>query len=320
MKEQNQDNRFSGMTREEVIQEAKKQIVHSAVLALAALIVIGVACYAWFVSTKAVTANIGPVTLYTECFELASVGTAGKYDGLVPEGMRILGKTWPETNPTGTQTTQEKQTILWNMTSDNNLGNYSEEDQGIHPGSYGTLEFYVIRKQTPEVKVQAYLDIIPMKEGNQLTNDERLCQLLRGHLLFAYTVEGDDTTHLTGLSDGSFEISVPADKDKVKVTVKWYWPYFLSHAIEYYQDFGTEMPQRVVDSLTEGNVNYFFRDKVWDVYVGGERKDEEDTRTVITVDNVRQYAKRLGEYYNDADQMIGESVDSIVLRLRAEAG
>ena len=46
MKEQKKENQFSGMTLEQIILEAKKQILHSAVLALAALIVIGVACYA----------------------------------------------------------------------------------------------------------------------------------------------------------------------------------------------------------------------------------------------------------------------------------
>ena len=51
------NNRFSGMSRAELEKEARKQIVHSGLLALAALIVIAVACYAWFCSAGAVTAQ-----------------------------------------------------------------------------------------------------------------------------------------------------------------------------------------------------------------------------------------------------------------------
>lgn len=344
------ENQFSGMTREEIILEAKKQILHSAVLALAALIVIGVACYAWFVSSSTVTAIVGSVTPDADCFELASEGTAGKYDGLVPGSIRVLGEAWPGISVSGTQTTQNKKTILWNMTSDNNLGNFSQADNGIQPGDYGTLEFYVLRKQQGDLKINCYLDIIPLDEtGKELVSTTeqntteagtgeaadatRVLQLLRGHLLFFSTYqistidsEGKqvNTTmrQLTDISDGSFQVELPAGMEEVKVTLNWYWPYFLRHAIEYYQDstFAEKMSERVVDSLAEGNVNYFFTNDATMVYVGYARKDENDTRTVITRQNVTRYAKRLGEYYNEADQVIGDNVKGIVLRLRAEAG
>lgn len=344
------ENRFSGMTREEIILEAKKQILHSAVLALAALIVIGVACYAWFVSSGTVTAITGPVTLDLDCFELASIGTAGEYYKLVPEALRNPGYDW---NSNGTQTkrntdiSDKNQSILWNMTSDNNLGNFSQVDNGIQPGDYGTLEFYVLRKQQGDLKINCYLDIIPLDEnGKELVSTTeqntteagtgeaadvtRVLQLLRGHLLFFSTyqisAEGEQVNktmrQLADISDGSFQVELPADMDKVKVTLNWYWPYFLRHAIEYYQDstFAEKMSERVVDSLAEGNVNYFFTNDATMVYVGNERKDENDTRTVITKQNVTRYAKRLGEYYNEADQVIGDNVKGIVLCLRAEAG
>ena len=352
------ENRFSGMTPEEIKLEAKRQIVRSAFLALAALIVIGVACYAWFVSSGTVTAITGPVTLDLECFELASIGEAGKeeagkYDALVPEGLRNPGYKW---NDNGTQTkrntdiSDKNQSILWRMTSDNNLGNFSQADNGIQPGDYGTLEFYVLRKQQGDLKINCYLDIIPLDEtGKELVSTTeqntteagtgeaadatRVLQLLRGHLLFFSTYqistidsEGKqvNTTmrQLTDISDGSFQVELPAGMEEVKVTLNWYWPYFLRHAIEYYQDstFAEKMSERVVDSLAEGNVNYFFTNDATMVYVGYARKDENDTRTVITRQNVTRYAKRLGEYYNEADQVIGDNVKGIVLRLRAEAG
>ena len=342
------ENQFSGMTREEIILEARKQILHSAVLALAALIVIGVACYAWFVSSKSVTANVGPVSPNPDCFELASKGTAGKYDYLVPDGLRNPGEDIDGKIQTANR--DDMQSILWKMTSDNNLGNFSQADIGIQPGDYGTLEFYVLRKQQGDLKINCFLEIIPLDEkGNELVSGTeqntteaetgeaadvtRVLQLLRGHLLFfsTYQISSADSEgnpvnttirQLANISDGAFQVELPADMDEIKVTLNWYWPYFLRHAIEYYQDstFAEKMSERVVDSLAEGMVNYFFTNDATMVYVGYERKDENDTRTVITKQNVTRYAKRLGEYYNDADQVIGDNVKGIVLRLRAEAG
>lgn len=348
------ENRFSGMTREEIILEAKKQILHSAVLALAALIVIGVACYAWFASSDTVTAIGGSISLNADCFELASEGSEGNYDDLVPTDLQNQGSDWGDGK--GTQTSRntdsndKKESILWRMTSDNNLGNFSQADNGIQPGDYGTLEFYVLRKQQGDLKINCYLDIIPLDEnGKELVSTTeqntteagtgeaadatRVLQLLRGHLLFFSTYqistidsEGKqvNTTmrQLADISDGSFQVELPAGMEKVKVTLNWYWPYFLRHAIEYYQDstFAEKMSERVVDSLAEGKVNYFFTNDATMVYVGNERKDDNDTRTVITKQNVTRYAKRLGEYYNEADQVIGDNVKGIVLCLRAEAG
>ena len=348
------ENRFSGMTREEIILEAKKQILHSAVLALAALIVIGMACYAWFASSDTVTAIGGSISLNADCFELASEGREGNYDDLVPTDLQNQGSDWGDGK--GTQTSRntdsndKKEAILWNMTSDNNLGNFSQADNGIQPGDYGTLEFYVLRKQQGDLKINCYLDIIPLYEkGKELVSTTeqntteagtgeaadatRVLQLLRGHLLFFSTYqistidsEGKQVNktmrQLADISDGSFQVELPAGMEKVKVTLNWYWPYFLRHAIEYYQDstFAEKMSERVVDSLAEGKVNYFFTNDATMVYVGNERKDDNDTRTVITKQNVTRYAKRLGEYYNEADQVIGDNVKGIVLCLRAEAG
>ena len=344
------ENRFSGMTPEEIKLEAKRQIVRSAFLALAALIVIGVACYAWFASSDTVTAIGGSISLNADCFELASEGREGNYDDLVPTDLQNQGSDW---DGKGTQTSRntdsndKKESILWNMTSDNNLGNFSQADNGIQPGDYGTLEFYVLRKQQGDLKINCYLDIIPLDEnGKELVSTTeqntteagtgeaadatRVLQLLRGHLLFFSTyqisAEGEQVNktmrQLADISDGSFQVELPAGMEKVKVTLNWYWPYFLRHAIEYYQDstFAEKMSERVVDSLAEGKVNYFFTNDATMVYVGNERKDDNDTRTVITKQNVTRYAKRLGEYYNEADQVIGDNVKGIVLRLRAEAG
>ena len=99
------NNRFSGMSRAELEKEARKQIVHSGLLALAALIVIAVACYAWFCSAGAVTAQGMAVRLSGYGFDLASAGDLPDLEVGMPEDY---------TDPTG-----EAYKSLTSITRDN---------------------------------------------------------------------------------------------------------------------------------------------------------------------------------------------------------
>ena len=314
MKEQKKENQFSGMTREQVILEAKKQILHSAVLALAALIVIGVACYAWFVSSSTVTAIVGSVTPDADCFELASEGTAGKYDGLVPGSIRVLGEAWPGISVSGTQTTQNKKTILWNMTSDNKIGNIAaDEDEGICPGTNGKLRFFVIPKRAGDLRLTFRLEVIPMQIVSnevgtvyqELTEDSPAWKPMQGHLLFSSPTyengtpktnsDGNPVMELVDMKTRTFTLdfgTIQNTDEPIPVTIEWNWPYLKADAE---QVLGT-------DAMTSAeNAAYLY-------YAG----------TDATFTPGTALERTLEDYYNDADQIIGETIDYIVLRLTAE--
>lgn len=308
---QDKENRFSGMTPEEIKLEARRQIVRSTFLALAALIVIVVACYAWFANNKTVSANLGQVSVNADCFELASEGMAGGDNTLsiVPTEYRNEGEDWGTDR--GTQTGNEKQSILWRMNNNSHIGNLAKSGSGIRPGAKGKLEFYVIPKRSSAMTIHAYLDVIPYKETKGTpkvlteVSNETIQLLLRGHLLFSYKVGDKAQYHLVQLSDGGFSIDIPEGSQEVKVTIEWYWPYLLSHAEKY----DSTIAGLIVGSLN-GDPQYFLYDEdgTLSEYAGK-----------VTSNNLGSYLKRLGAYYNNADQQIGDNVDSIVLRLRAEA-
>ena len=323
MKERKKENRFSGMTREEIILEAKKQILHSAVLALAALIVIGVACYAWFANNRTVTANLSSISLNADCFELASKGQEGRFDGYVVGGEE--GTEWSlSDNNIVIQTSPEKQTILWRIDGNSHIGNQKGSGKGIRPGSSGILEFYVIPKQKSELTLNFTLDITPCKlvpNGKQKTAEpiaanSPVWQLMRGHLLFIceYTANEATTRQLVDLSAGHFQVVVPSGIDALSVKLDWSWPYLLRDAAAYDQDCNTTengktVKDWILESLTPaGNPQYFFAGNGLEQYIG---RVDENTLTM--------YLKRLGEFYNRADQLIGDNVDCITLRLTAEA-
>lgn len=299
------ENRFSGMTPEEIRLEAQRQIVRSAFLALAALIVIGVACYAWFVSTKSVTALMGPVSIARDGFELASVGTAGIFDGQIPDDYTVpQGETWPDAEALpGGYYTAGKHAILWQMSDDSNLMNQASLQEnntlnsGIRPGSNGTLEFYVIPNRNTAMTIDAYLDIIPVqwngtgssKTYTPLEPDSSVWRLLRGHLLFRYEY-ADKNSQLTELEDGHFQIDVPEGQKSLKVTLLWEWPYTLAEA-----------EALVGDGLITGSPQYFLHNGIDD--------------TAVNAEELSAIQKK--DYYNNADQHIGETIDSVVLQLRA---
>lgn len=313
MEEKKQENQFSGMTREEILLEARKQILHSAVLALAALIVIGVACYAWFVSTKTVTANVGTVSMGDMTFELASAGQLSAFDTpadyTVPTGEEysILP------NLTGRWTFRH-QTIQWQMTDEANLENDTVE-KGLRPGSHGHLSFYVIPKGTGPLKVRFDLEIVPLKEtvNNNTTEwkdaDTTAANLLRGHLMFACPqnyrngkLMDNPSMTLVDYSNGSFTIDFGTVTEDTPIPVKlqWCWYNTLSDALN--SDYG----ESIFTSM-RANPDGFFYNSGNTVTIPSE----------VTKETI-QGNSELNNYFNDADYYIGQNIDAIILRLDAE--
>lgn len=314
------ENRFSGMTREEIILEAKKQILHSAVLALAALIVIGVACYAWFVSSKSVTAIVGPVSMGDMTFDLASAGDLSAFD--TPDAYTVpTGNEYQGTGLTDGWWTFGNQTIQWRMTGTANLGNYraneTTEPEGIRPGTSGKLSFYVIPHGNGPLQVQFNLSIVPLKAENkdnpnsslvELSGEPVALELLRGHLLFAYpkkyengTLAADPGMTLANYADGSFTIDFgTVTKDTpIPVTLEWHWYNTLSDALS--SAYGD-----AIFTSMKASPNAFFYNRGSDVTIS-------DSATKETI----RAASDLNNYFNDADYYIGQHIDAMILKLNA---
>lgn len=104
---------------------------------------------AWFANNSRVQAGGTTVSAAVDRkFELAAVGTTGKYDDVLKSILGDIvqdGDSWSFTednkNKTGTKTSNGKGDIVWVMSSDQNLKNNTENGT-IEPGSSGKLEFY----------------------------------------------------------------------------------------------------------------------------------------------------------------------------------
>lgn len=283
---------------ENAVKDARKQITRSILLALTALAVIAFACYAWFVSTKRVTGSIRPVQLLGSTFELASAGTSGAYDHMLPDGLNISGDS---RKPSGTVTSTGKASILWQVSDSSNLNN-TEETGCIQPGSQGAIQFFVIPKAAGELKLNFQIELLPMQENSGkleiLENNETLNNLLKGHFLFQYSTDEANSSWIP-CSTGRFSLTFTgctADMP-IPVTLNWRWPYLLRLV--------TDQPE-VVGWMKE-DTRYFF-------YNHGNTV-EVPTELTPNAGNFAQYDR----YYNNADEYIGENAYGVLLRLTAEA-
>ncbi len=301
-------------SREETYREARKQIVRSAFLALAALGVIVFACYAWFVSSGTVTGTVGSVRIDGSSFELASVGGVGVYDNLMPTDCTEPGEDWNLDENTTGKITGEKSDILWRISPDSNLEN-GKDQTGISPGSEGKMQFYIFPKRNGALKLKINVILAPLgKDGKQITmkEDETLNWLLRGHFLFAYECKkssgysSDNTPTLIEYDTGEFKLEFTDVKENepILVTLYWTWPLLLKNIIQ--NDlFDNAEVGPAVQRWMETTPDHFFYDK-------GKPISEPD------FDNFTQQFRQYNNYYNNADEYIGTTVQSLVLRLTAE--
>lgn len=301
-------------SREEAYREARKQIVRSAFLALAALGVIVFACYAWFVSSGTVTGTVGSVRIDGSSFELASVGGVGVYDNLMPTDCTEPGENWKLDENTPGKITGEKSDILWRISSDSNLEN-SEGKTGISPGSEGQMQFYIIPKRNGDLTLKVDVELAPLdKDGKQITmdDDETLNWLLRGHFLFAYKCEKaqgynpNNTPTLIAYNNSFFNLTFTDVKEDepILVILYWTWPLLLKNIIQNDLFDNVEVGP-AVQGWMKATPDRFFYDE-------GKPISEPD------FDNFTQQFRQYNNYYNNADQYIGDNVQSLVLRLTAE--
>lgn len=297
-------------SREETYREARKQIVRSAFLALASLGVIVFACYAWFVSSGTVTGTVGSVRIDGSSFELASVGGDCRLDSNWTEAKQGEGQTIGTLKLVATG---KESHIFWKISENSHLENISE-NSGISPGSFGKLQFYVIPKRDGDLRLKCKVELTPLyyKEKEITAEDvETIEKLLKGHFQFSCSCPDASSYEEPILFDyesGDFPILTfqNAAKDQpILVTLGWKWPEFLRDVINNEKDGST------VKGWMSDKPNHFF-------YNG---KDENGNTIQISKPTDKNFTSQFGQYnnyYNNADEYIGDNVQSLVLRLTAE--
>ena len=289
------------------IQAARRQIIHSAIFAVAALGVIVFACYAWFAGNHSVSGTIGSIQMLGSLYELAGNGSDNTDNGygvfydntktgfgfnMLPAGDFSAGAAWPNLEATG-----KNQAIRWRLNENSQVGNFGSST-GIRPGSSGTLDFYVIPNVTGTLSLGSTLDLTLLDDDGKQITDETLNKLIKGHLLFSLT--GTDGKWVSW--DGStfrWQFGVSSE-DAVgkpqRVTLNWAWNANFS-------DLLTEFTDKI-----PGYRELFFYTE------NGTIPTEEEISTAIASNNLDE----LTTLYNRADRYIGANLTWLEVKLTAQ--
>ena len=290
-------------TREDSFREARKQIVRSAFLALAALGVIVFACYAWFVSSGTVTGKISSVLLNGSTFELASVGENGAFYNVMRSELKHEdAETWSYNNLPGIKT-GKYDTVEWLLTEDSNMGNLTKA--GIQPGTGGNISFYVIPKVDGNLTLKFHIELIPLTLPSENSENETtqleavpvynpvLEQLLKGHFLFYWDNNGKKTWVPCSTGDFTMTFTGCHVDEAIPVTLTWKWPLLLQHI---------KNETGIKDEINENAVFFFF-----------------PSDQIPNPINLDSNSIQLSNLFNNADQYIGQKMNWLEVRLSAQA-
>lgn len=294
------------------IQAARRQIIHSAIFAVAALGVIVFACYAWFASNHSVSGTIGSIQMLGSLYELAGNGSDKTDNGygvfydntktgfgfnMLPAGDFSAGEAWPNLEATGTS-----QAIRWRLNDNSQIGNFGSST-GIRPGSSGTLQFYVIPNATGTLSLRFRLELKPLNDDGSANTTETLNKLLKGHLLF-YILDATGTkiwVSWDGDTSRPLQFNVPAETDvgvPQPVTLHWQWTAELSELIK----------DTTLNGKIPANRELLFYSE------SGSIPEADNIKAAIDKNQITELTK----LYNRADRYIGSQLTWLEVKLTAQ--
>ena len=294
------------------IQAARRQIIHSAIFAVAALGVIVFACYAWFAGNHSVSGTIGSIQMLGSLYELAGNGKDTTDNGygvfydktktgfdfnVLPAGEFSAGAAWPNLEATG-----KNQAIRWRLNENSQVGNFGSST-GIRPGSSGMLQFYVIPNATGTLSLRFRLELKPLNDDGSANTGETLNKLLKGHLLFYIPGDNGTKTWISWDGDTSrpLQFDVPEETNvgvPQLVTLHWQWTAELSELIK----------DATLNGKIPANRELLFYSE------SGSIPAADNIKAAIDKNQITELTK----LYNRADRYIGSQLTWLEVKLTAQ--
>lgn len=294
------------------IQAARRQIIHSAIFAVAALGVIVFACYAWFAGNHSVSGTIGSIQMLGSLYELAGNGSDNTDNGygvfydntktgfgfnVLPAGDFSTDENWANLEATG-----KNQAIRWRLNENSQVGNFGSST-GIRPGSSGMLQFYVIPNATGTLSLRFRLELKPLNDDGSANTVETLNKLLKGHLLFYILDANKNKVWVSWDGDTSrpLQFYVPKETDvgvPQLVTLHWQWTAELSELIK---------DATLKDKVPANRELLFYSES-------GSIPEANDIKAAIDKNQITELTK----LYNRADRYIGSQLTWLEVKLTAQ--
>ena len=240
---------------------------------------------------------------------------------------------------------RDQSAVVWQMTADNNMENYGDvaANQGIRPGSYGVVSFYV-KPYVESVDLSFSFEILGYSYDEDaedtedkmklLESDEIPAQFLNGHILLFEERTGDAEDNYVYskpiLSNADMQRVISqntyarkADSEPSQVDIYWVWPMTLSRLIdarECHKIMVSESPFLSTAPYSESSDTSAYSEVTDniitypDFYFKGMSRPAEAGGGFNAAAIVTDYDK-YGDYYDQADNDIGMGVDFILLKM-----
>lgn len=290
----------------------------------------------WFTDSKLVDGGIDGLSDANGIFEIGAEGVNGKYDNLLSayDGKTLENVATEDGSTVNLVVTQNGSEIKWMMNDlsnmENNRGNISD---GIKPGSYGTLTFYVYAKQTAHLNINFNLemtlynssvrDVSDINDNSRcIIDDTKTNSLTKGHILFFEKCADGVYSQLIDQNGFTFEKDVE-ENTAYRVDIFWVWPYVADQLILPKDDsilVNSQTNRILADSdntLTnffKSNPENFFFEDIADI---ADVVDNVKLGSQNPQFDVKNY-QSITEQWNKADQQIGSKVAYIKLTLTAD--
>lgn len=307
-----------------------KDFLVSGLFVLAAIVAI-FACLAWFAANNRVSATGSTIGAKADRYTITAAGEGdadahvGYYerDGRTDEEKKVID---------GLDATD-----AMTVTLGSNLNN--ETAGSLYPGARGKITFTVkplvgdLNGVTINLsRVLKVTGVGVVEDGKTLTNDaQTLLGLVKGHLLFFTDCNengyysGRVTNSQITIPKSSFceggDTTKPTDKPKT-ITLYWVWPEYFQNFVltgntNYYKNLfvsaGVETPDygALQADINSNKMNYFY---------GSASSTSAAGAPTVSADMSSSDTAICSALYNNADELIGNEVISIQLRITAQEG
>lgn len=312
---------------EQRLQDQKKRLFKIGSLLVILMVMFIFASIAWFTMSREVdTGGMGMETS-SPTYEISPIenGSNGKYY----DYYSII------------HAQSSEDALVWKMTNDSNMNNYSVNDEGIEPKSHGKISFIVTPKVEQQIELTFELEIIgylcTSNEGSgssgtedvtlSLVTSESVKNYLNGHILLFEDYEEDE-----GYEDGKYSgpITSNANMKRVfkkyfqgknigeQVDVYWVWPEHLSNLVNAYD--GTSVSKKPFLDINSDDYEAVLNNIITypQYYLKGNPSDP--LMNNLTEQKIKDDYITYAGLYDGADNDIGTGVNYILVRLSVVDG
>lgn len=227
---------------------------------------------------------------------------------------------------------------VWQMTAQNNMENYDDNDEGLAPGSFGMVSFYVKPHDTSidlnltfELTGYEYLSNATEGTNKLIAVDDELQGYLNGHILLFQkrtevineaTKEVEYIYSEPVLPDGTASRFINKkflkENENTPVNIYWVWPKTLSTLVDASSnEYVGVKPFCTGDDYTKiCNDVLNYPEKY--LYKYAVEQDEEGKAIILTEKLIAEKYDKYGDLYDRADNQIGMNVDYITLKMSTE--